>query len=101
MSALQRGVIDALAYFDTGFGQIDAPASPCACCRGPERPADRRAIHQRDSEFPQGNRKIAVGFARAVNKASEFLLANPEAGAAPSLKLDPKPRRAAQAKPKR
>src|SRR6478736_4249698 len=41
------------------------------------------------ANFLKDNRKTAIGFARAVNKASEFLLANPEAGARAFLKLYP------------
>ena len=35
--ALQRGVIDALAYFDTGFGQIDAAGIAHADAAAAER----------------------------------------------------------------
>jgi NitT/TauT family transport system substrate-binding protein len=98
--ALQRGVIDALAYFDTGFGQIDAAGIPM---RMLPRPANVPLIGglfiSGMANFLKENRKICVGFARAVNKASEFLLANPEAGAQAFLKLYPEtaPRGASQA----
>jgi NitT/TauT family transport system substrate-binding protein len=98
--ALQRGVIDALAYFDTGFGQIDAAGIPM---RMLPRPANVPLIGglfiSAKADFLRNNRKIAVGFARAVNKASEFLLANPEAGARAFLKLYPEtaPRGASEA----
>ena len=88
--ALQRGVIDALAYFDTGFGQIDAAGIPM---RMLPRPANVPLIGglfiSAKADFLKDNRKVAIGFARAVNKASEFLLANPEAGARAFLKLYP------------
>ena len=88
--ALQRGVIDALAYFDTGFGQIDAAGIEM---RMLPRPKDVPLIGglflSARKDFLQNNRKTAVGFARAVNKSSEFLLANPEAGARVFLKLFP------------
>jgi NitT/TauT family transport system substrate-binding protein len=50
-------------------------------------------------DFLKNNRKTAIGFARAVNKSSEFLLANPEAGARVFLKLFPEtaPRGASEA----
>ena len=98
--ALQRGVIDALAYFDTGFGQIDAAGIPM---RMLPRPANVPLIGglfiSAMANFLKDNRKVAVGFARAVNKASEFLLANPEAGARAFLKLYPEtaPRGASEA----
>jgi NitT/TauT family transport system substrate-binding protein len=98
--ALQRGVIDALAYFDTGFGQIDAAGIPM---RMLPRPASVPLIGglfiSAMSNFIKDNRKICVGFARAVNKASEYLLANPEAGARAFLKLYPEtaPRGASEA----
>jgi NitT/TauT family transport system substrate-binding protein len=88
--ALQRGVIDALAYFDTGFGQIDAAG---IAMRMLPRPANVPLIGglylSAMSNFIKDNRKVCVGFGRAVNKASEYLLANPEAGARAFLKLYP------------
>src|SRR5215212_7375156 len=79
--ALQRGVIDAVAYFETGFGQIDAAG---IAMRMLPRPANVPLIGglfiSATANFLKDNRKTAIGFARAVNKASEFLLANPEAG---------------------
>jgi NitT/TauT family transport system substrate-binding protein len=98
--ALQRGVIDALAYFDTGFGQIEAAG---IAMRMLPRPANVPLIGglfiSGMANFLKENRKICIGFARAVNKASEFLLANPEAGAHAFLKLYPEtaPRGANQA----
>ena len=98
--ALQRGVIDALAYFDTGFGQIDAAGIGM---RMLPRPANVPLIGglfiSATANFLKDNRKTAIGFARAVNKASEFLLANPEAGARAFLKLYPEtaPRGASEA----
>src|SRR6478735_9461797 len=88
--ALQRGVIDALAYFDTGFGQIDAAGIPMRMLPRPTNvPLVGGLFISAMSNFIKDNRKIAIGFARAVNKASEFLLANPEAGARAFLKLYP------------
>jgi NitT/TauT family transport system substrate-binding protein len=88
--ALQRGVIDALAYFDTGFGQIDAAGIPIRLLPRPDNvPLIGGLYISAMKSFLKDNRKIAVGFARAVNKASEFLLTNPEAGAQAFLKLYP------------
>ena len=64
--ALQRGVIDALAYFDTGFGQIDAAG---IAMRMLPRPANVPLIGglfiSATANFLKDNRKIAIGFARA------------------------------------
>ena len=37
----------------------------------------------------KNDRKLLVGFGRSIDKASRFLLANPEAGAAAFLKMVP------------
>jgi NitT/TauT family transport system substrate-binding protein len=80
--ALQRGVIDALAYFDTGFGQIDAAGIPIRMLPRPANvPLVGGLFISAMSKFIKDNHKVCVGFARAVNKASEYLLTNPEAGA--------------------
>jgi len=98
--ALQRGVIDALAYFDTGFGQIDAAGIAMRMLPRPNNVPLIGGLYISSTEkFLKENRKVAVGFARAVNKASEFLLANPEAGARVFLKMHPEtaPRGASEA----
>jgi NitT/TauT family transport system substrate-binding protein len=98
--ALQRGVIDALAYFDTGFGQIDAAGIAMRMLPRPQNvPLIGGLFLSAMSNFIKDNRKVCVGFARAVNKASEYLLANPEAGARAFLKLYPEtaPRGASEA----
>ncbi len=98
--ALQRGAIDALAYFDTGFGQIESAGMKLRIL---PRPANVPMIGgffvtaRRD--YLQQNRKTAVGFGRSGAKASEFILASPEAGAKVLLDAYPElaPRGAAQA----
>jgi NitT/TauT family transport system substrate-binding protein len=98
--ALQRGVIDALAYFDTGFGQIDAAGIAMRMLPRPGNvPLIGGLFISTKTDFLKNNRQTCVGFARAVNKASEFLLANPEAGARAFLKLYPEtaPRGASEA----
>jgi NitT/TauT family transport system substrate-binding protein len=88
--ALQRGVIDALAYFDTGFGQIDAAGIAMRMVPRPDNvPLIGGLYISAMSKFLKENLKVAVGFARGVNKASEFLLANPEAGAKVFVKMYP------------
>lgn len=89
-TALQRGAIDALAYFDTGFGQIEGAGIPLSFL---PRPANLPMIGGQfltaKKSFITGQRKLAVGLGRSVAKASTFLLANPEAGAAAFLKQYP------------
>jgi NitT/TauT family transport system substrate-binding protein len=98
--ALQRGVIDALAYFDTGFGHIEAANMSCRIL---DRPKDVPLIGglflSAMEDYIKANRKVCIGFARGVAKSSEFLLANPEAGARVFLKLFPEtaPRGASEA----
>jgi NitT/TauT family transport system substrate-binding protein len=89
-AGVSAGVIDALAYFDTGFGQIEAAD---IAIRMLPRPRDIPLIGglflSARIDFLKANRKLAVGYARAVAKSSEFLLANPEAGAKVFLDLYP------------
>jgi NitT/TauT family transport system substrate-binding protein len=98
--ALQRGVIDALAYFDTGFGQIEAANIPLRMLPRPKNvPLIGGLFLSAMENYIKANRKTCVGFARGVAKSSEFLLANSEAGAKVFLKLYPEtaPRGASQA----
>lgn len=88
--ALQRGVIDALAFYDTGFGQIEA--ANIALTYLP-RPADLPMIGGQFLMAPAAmvakDPNLLVGVGRSINKASRFLIANPEAGAAAFLKMVP------------
>ena len=88
--ALQRGSIDALAYYDTGFVQIEGANIPLAFL---PRPANLPMIGGQfltaKKPFITGDRKLAVGFGRSVAKTSLFLLASPQAGAAAFLKMYP------------
>jgi NitT/TauT family transport system substrate-binding protein len=88
--ALQRGVIDALAYFDTGFGQIEAAGIEMTYLPRPT------AIPMVGGQFLMAmpaafekDRDLLIGFGRSVCKASHFLLANPIAGARAFLKMYP------------
>lgn len=100
-TALQRGAIDALAYYDTGFGQIEGAGIEL---RMLPRPKDIPLIGgfflaaRRD--FIAANRDLTVGFGRSAAKASEFILANPAAGAKVFLDMFPAsaPRGASTAK---
>ena len=98
--ALERGDIDALAYYDTGFGQIEAAGIKLAYL---PRPADLPMVGGQFLMAPRSllktDRAMAVGCARAICKASQFILASPEAGALAFLKMYPQtaPRGSTQA----
>ena len=88
--ALQRGAIDALAYYDTGFGQIEAAGIALAFL---PRPANLPMV---GGQFLMTTRKqlaadraLMVGYGRSVAKASVFILADPAAGARAFLKMYP------------
>jgi NitT/TauT family transport system substrate-binding protein len=98
--ALQREAIDALAYYDTGFGQIEAANVPIRFLPRPDNlPMIGGQFLTAKREFLAKERKLAIGFARSVAKASIFLDASPEAGARAFLKAYPEtaPRGAEQA----
>lgn len=88
--ALQRGAIDALAYYDTGFGVIDGAGIPLTML---PRPANLPMI---GGQFLMAlrprlvaDRALMTGFGRSTAKASIFLLADPAAGARAFLKMYP------------
>lgn len=98
--ALQREAIDALAFYDTGFGQIEAANIPLRFLPRPDNlPMIGGQFLTAKPEFLQKDRKLAAGFARSVAKASVFLTASPEAGARAFLKMFPEtaPRGASEA----
>jgi NitT/TauT family transport system substrate-binding protein len=88
--ALQRGAIDALAYYDTGFGQIEGANIPFRLL---PRPANLPMIGGQfltaRKQVIAEQRALCVGLGRSVAKASTFLLASPDAGAKVFLKLYP------------
>ena len=88
--ALQRGAIDALAYYDTGFGQIEGANIPFRLLPRPAAlPMIGGQFLTAPKKFLTEQRALAVGLGRSVAKASTFLLASPEAGAKVFLKLYP------------
>jgi NitT/TauT family transport system substrate-binding protein len=98
--ALQRGSIDALAYFDTGFGQIAVAGIALRFLpRPPSVPLIGGQFLMTRRDWLGPNRALAVGFGRSVAKASEFLIANPRAGAKAFLEMYPEtaPRGSSQA----
>jgi NitT/TauT family transport system substrate-binding protein len=98
--ALQRGIIDALAYFDTGFGQIEGAGIQMRFLDRPKNiPLIGGLYISARADFIKANRRVCVGIGRAAAKSSEFLLANPAAGAKVFLDLYPEtaPRGSSQA----
>ncbi|WP_247302626.1 hypothetical protein [Bradyrhizobium sp. 179] len=88
--ALQRGVIDALAYYDTGFGQIEAAGIEMAFLPRPSTiPMVGGQFLMALPAMFEKDRDLLIGFGRSVCKASQFLLANPTAGARAFLKMYP------------
>lgn len=88
--ALQRGTIDALAYFDTGFGQVEAAGIPIRILARPEKTPMIGGLYvSANRDFIEKNQELAVGFGRSISRASQFILANPEAGAKVFLKMYP------------
>jgi NitT/TauT family transport system substrate-binding protein len=88
--ALQRHAIDALAYFDVGFGEIEAAGIKLHFLPRPANiPLIGGQFLMAPKKFLAADRALAVGFGRSVCKASQFILANPEAGAAAFIKMFP------------
>jgi NitT/TauT family transport system substrate-binding protein len=88
--ALQRGVIDALAYFDTGFGQIEAAGIEMTYLPRPTTiPMVGGQFLMAMPTMFEKDRDLLVGFGRSVCKASQFLVQNPAAGAKAFLKMYP------------
>jgi NitT/TauT family transport system substrate-binding protein len=80
--ALQRGNVDALVYFDTGFGQIEGAGIKMRYLPLPDGLPKVGGLYVSASkEFLATKRKEAVGFARAIAKGSLFVRQNPEAAA--------------------
>jgi NitT/TauT family transport system substrate-binding protein len=88
--ALERDAIDALAYYDTGFGQIEAAGMKLEFLPRPAQlPLIGGQFLMARKEMFTDNRNLLVGFGRAVCKASQFILANPAAGAKAFLDMYP------------
>jgi NitT/TauT family transport system substrate-binding protein len=80
--ALQRGSIDALVYFDTGFGQIEAAGIKMRYLPLPDGLPKVGGLYiSATRDYLDSNKKQAIGFARAVAKGSLFVQQNPEAAA--------------------
>lgn len=78
--ALVRGDIDALMYYDTGFGQIEAAGIALRSLPLPPNLPKVGGIYLSASpETLKKRANVAVGFARAVAKAETFIMTNPAA----------------------
>ncbi len=88
--ALKRGAIDALAYFDVGFGGIEAAGIALKFLPRPAKiPLIGGQFLTAKRSLLKANRKLVIGFGRSVAKASTFILANPAAGAGVFIKMFP------------
>ena len=88
--ALERGAIDALAYYDTGFGQIEAAGIGMDFLARPkDLPMVGGQFLMAKKSMLKDNRDLLVGYGRSVSKASQFLLADPAAGAKAFLEMYP------------
>ena len=80
--ALKQGQIDALLYFDTAFGAIEAAGIPLRYVDLPkDKPAVGGIMFWTRPQLIAEHRDWLVGFGRGVAKAQEFILANPRAAA--------------------
>jgi NitT/TauT family transport system substrate-binding protein len=88
--ALQRGTIDALAYYDMGFGQIEAAGIDFKLLPLPKNlpmVGGQFLMALRDRCVKDG--ELLVSYGRSVAKASVFLEASSRAGARAFLKVYP------------
>jgi NitT/TauT family transport system substrate-binding protein len=80
--ALERASVDALVYFDTGFGQIEAAGIKMRYLPLPDHLPKVGGLYVSASkDYLAANKKQAIGFARAIAKGSLFVQQNPDAAA--------------------
>jgi NitT/TauT family transport system substrate-binding protein len=88
--AMNKGSLDANLVWDTTLGSYDVAGIDYKVLLGSK---DMEKVGgffiQAQPKFLKSDRKLAVGFARAVAKATVFALANPEAAADLYLKMYP------------
>ena len=88
--ALRRGRIDALAYYDYGFGLVEAVGIQLRMLPRPDGlPLFGGNFLAAKPDFLIKRRALAVGYGRSNAKAALFVLANPMAGAKAFLKMYP------------
>src|SRR5262249_45063966 len=88
--ALNRGSVDALAYYDTGFGVIESAAFEFRLL---PRPANIPLIGGffigATRDFLKNHRDVCVAFGQCVAMTTVYALANPRAGAKAFLEMFP------------
>lgn len=88
--AVDSGEVDALLYWDTGFGAIEAAGIELRYLPRPEGlPMVGGLYLTATRAFLDEHPQTAIGFARAVAKAQAFAQENPEAAAYAFLQLYP------------
>jgi NitT/TauT family transport system substrate-binding protein len=88
--ALNRGEIDAMIYFDTGFGAWDAAGLKYRLLPRPDDvPQVGGFFLQTTPQVLKDQRALAIGMGRATAKSTIFALENPEAATKIFLKLFP------------
>ena len=88
--ALDRGEVDALAYFDSGFGTIENAGIKFDLLPRPAKvPMIGGLFLGCTKNFLKEHEDICVAYGRCVAMSSIFLLTNPAAGAAAFLKMFP------------
>jgi NitT/TauT family transport system substrate-binding protein len=88
--ALQSNKVAALAYSDTGFGQILGAGIPLRFLPIPsDHPDVGGQIMVASNKIWNDHRQLASGLARAISEASVYTLANPTAAAYQYLKAYP------------
>jgi NitT/TauT family transport system substrate-binding protein len=88
--ALNRLDVDALFYFDTGFGTIEQAGIAFRLLPRPAKVPEVGGLYLAATPaFLRDHRAWAVGFARGVAKAEVFARANPAAAAAVFIQMYP------------
>jgi NitT/TauT family transport system substrate-binding protein len=88
--AVQRDKVDALVYFDTGFGQIEAAGMKLRYLPLPAKLPKVGGLYVSASKDTlEKHRKLAIGFARAIAKGSLFIQHNPDAAAYAFIQMYP------------
>jgi NitT/TauT family transport system substrate-binding protein len=88
--ALNTGVIDALAYFDTGFDLLENSGFAFRILPRPDSvPLIGGFMIGTRRDYLEKHRDRLIGYGRSIAKATEFTLANPIAAASVFLEMYP------------
>lgn len=88
--ALTRGDIDALGYFDSGFGAIENAGIKIRYLPRPAKvPMIGGLFIGCRKDFLAAHKDLCIAYAKSVAQASEYLVANPAAGSSAFLKMFP------------